>query len=196
MRSKEVEKAIVKLDIERAVLRNSISKANYDEKYREEIDLEDFKELKQAIETVLNYIKELENGEVEKTNLEIAKLEYKIVEMQKNIEELKKKKEIQIRYDVKKQVVKKDLETIITFFKDCRKANIYPTNEEVNAIDTLKFYVTDSTSNEVIRDKIREYRNKKNTIYFGSIIEKKPVQQLIDEKIIEVLSEILGEEEK
>lgn len=83
MRTKEVEEAFVKLYEEKIVLQNSIDKANYDEEYRNEIDLEDFEELKQAIDTVLNYIEELETGEIEKTNLKIAELEYKIVELEK-----------------------------------------------------------------------------------------------------------------
>lgn len=71
MRTKEVEKAFIKLYEEKIVLQNSINKANYDEKYRDEIDLEDFEELKQAIETVLAYIEELEQENKKYKNFQV-----------------------------------------------------------------------------------------------------------------------------
>ncbi len=56
----KTQKALCRLHTEIDVLDNSIKKAKYEKEYAETIDVEEYEELKQAMETVLEYVTGLE----------------------------------------------------------------------------------------------------------------------------------------
>ena len=96
---KEIEKAKNCLSIKIQVLENSIESTKYNKEYAEQIDVEDFIEEKQSLETVLQYISELESENYEQSNtinnyIEIEKEHQKLVgeliEENKALEEQKK----------------------------------------------------------------------------------------------------------
>lgn len=137
MRSKEVEEAI-----------NDLMFIVVTDIYGNKIRIDN-----KSVGTVLDYIKELENGQVEKTNFKIAELEYKLVELQKE-----------------KQQVLDDYQ------------------------DLGKDLANNFISKEVIREKIEEYRNKRNKLANGEFWENR--DNINQDKALfiagEVLKELLG----
>lgn len=104
MRSKEVEKAI-----------NDLMFIVITDIYGNEIRIDKTKiinEYNQSVGTVLDYIKELENGEVEKTNLKIAELECKLVELQKEIENSVSKDKVKEQIEWLENDIRKTKENI------------------------------------------------------------------------------------
>ena len=123
MRSKEVENAInnLKEDVKYADLRDTVD-GDCTICYIEDL------------ETVLNYISELEKKD--KT--------YEIVEEKIDLE------------DAEKELTRKSLEKIKEYMEDMKKNHQYCSYAEQEAIRYLELYINDSIPKQLIRDKIKE----------------------------------------
>lgn len=85
-------------------------------------------------------------------------------------------------FNCEKEQIKEAFEEIKDLVKDIKNNNMYLSNKENLALQTIELYVNDSTPNCYIRDKIKEYEGLKEMDMQAYEEQVKPLQEILKEE--------------